>query len=406
MRFELKARTGPGARLVALAETLAEDFATRAGVHDRDGSYPHENIAALKEAGYFVAPVPEELGGLGVASLHDIVVASSRLARGDASVAIGVNMHLTVLLQIVRRWQMAVAAGNDRRASAFASSLETIVHERAVMAVAGSERNQDLTRPATTATRTESGWRIDGSKVFCTMSPAATLLVTAVTFADDGGSERYGYAQIPTATAGVLVHDDWDALGMRASGSHSVTFDGVELPSDALRGGFPTGEPAPYMERNLTAGLFHASASLGIAETAYDAAVQALVRRGDRDEPRTRMLAAESAIELFACRAALSRAATLIDDHYAANPSTDGTDDELTALFTEAQSAKTFVNEAAARVVDRALALSGGAGYLNGHPLARAYRDVRAGAFMHPLGANRAYELVGQVALGLEPALH
>jgi hypothetical protein len=33
-------------------------------------------------------------------------------------------------------------------------------------------------------------------------------------------------------------------------------------------------------------------------------------------------------------------------------------------------------------------------------------RDVRAGAFMHPLGANRAYELIGQVALGLEPALH
>jgi alkylation response protein AidB-like acyl-CoA dehydrogenase len=58
------------------------------------------------------------------------------------------------------------------------------------------------------------------------------------------------------------------------------------------------------------------------------------------------------------------------------------------------------------RIVDRALGLSGGAGYLNGHPLARAYRDVRAGAFMHPLGANRAYDFVGAVALGREPALH
>ena len=75
------------------------------------------------------------------------------------------------------------------------------------------------------------------------------------------------------------------------------------------------------------------------------------------------------------------------------------------ALFTEAQLAKTFVNEAAVRVVDHALALSGGAGYVNGSPLARAYRDVRAGAFMHPLGANRAYELAGRVALGLEPDL-
>ena len=57
-------------------------------------------------------------------------------------------------------------------------------------------------------------------------------------------------------------------------------------------------------------------------------------------------------------------------------------------------------------MVDRALALSGGAGYMAAHPLARAYRDVRAGAFMHPLGANRAYELIGEVALGIEPALH
>ena len=89
-----------------------------------------------------------------------------------------------------------------------------------------------------------------------------------------------------------------------------------------------------------------------------------------------------------------------------AQPGVDGTPSELTALFAEAQAAKAFVNEAAARVVDRALALSGGAGYLNGSPLARAYRDVSAGAFMHPLGANRAYDFLGHVALGEPASLH
>jgi len=48
------------------------------------GPYPFEAIDALKAAGYFAAPVPLELGGLGVSSAHDLVVASSRLARGDA----------------------------------------------------------------------------------------------------------------------------------------------------------------------------------------------------------------------------------------------------------------------------------------------------------------------------------
>ncbi len=393
--FELTAKTEAGARLVRIAEALADDFASRAAIHDREASFPHAGIDALKRAGYFTAPIPAERGGLGVTSVHDLVVASSRLARGDASIAIGVNMHLVVLLNIVRRWQAAVAAGNERRAAAFAASMEAVARDGLVIAAAVSELGQDLTRPRTTATRTPSGWRIDGRKAFCTMSPAATVLYTAVTFVDDDGIERYGYAQVPPDAAGVEIHDDWDALGMRASGSHSVTFAGVHVPRAALRGGFVAGDADAYMERNLFNGLFHAAASLGIAESAASAATDALAARGEPD-PRARTLIAENAVELGAARATLSRSATLADD----------SDRHVVALFADTQAAKTFVTEAAVRIVDRALALSGGAGYLNGHPLARAYRDVRAGGFMHPLGANRAYEFLGDVALGREHALH
>ena len=127
-----------------------------------------------------------------------------------------------------------------------------------MLAAAISERGQDLTRPGTRATRTESGWRIDGRKLFCTMSPAATDLYVAVTYADGEGIERYAYAMVPTDAPGVVVSDDWDALGMRASGSNSVSLDGVELPESGVRGGFRAGDPLPYMERNLVAGLFHA----------------------------------------------------------------------------------------------------------------------------------------------------
>jgi alkylation response protein AidB-like acyl-CoA dehydrogenase len=392
--FALTANTEAGGRLVRIAEALAADFASRAALHDREASFPHAAIDALKRVGYFTAPIPVACGGLGVASVHDVAVASSRLARGDASIAIGVNMHLVLLLNIVRRWQAARAAGDRRRATAFGASMNAIAREGVVMASAVSELGQDLTRPRTSATRTPSGWRIDGRKAFCTMSPAATVLYTAVTFVDDDGVERYGYAQVPTDAAGVEVLGDWDALGMRASGSHSVTFADVSVPHSALRGGFVAGDADAYMERNLLAGLFHASASLGIAESAASAATDGASRRGELDA-RTRMLIAENAIDLGACRATLSRAATLAGD----------SDGHVVALFAETQAAKAFVNEAAARIVDRALAISGGAGYLNGHPLARAYRDVRAGSFMHPLGANRAYELVGDVALGREPAL-
>jgi len=448
MLIELKAHTKAGARLVAIAEELSGQLAVRAAEHDRDGSYPFEAIDALKTAGYFAAPVPGKLGGLGVSSGHDLVVASSRLARGDASVAIGVNMHLVAVLNMERRRQVAAAAGAERRTRGYATSLAQIARNGIVLAAAISEGGQDLTRPGTVATRTESGWRIEGRKLFCTMSPAATDLYVAVTYADGEGIERYAYAMVPVDAPGVTVHDDWDALGMRASGSHSISLDGVALPESGVRGGFQTGDSVAYIERNLIAGLFHAAASLGIAESADQLAGRGLARRiqsamagqsthqqtkgtahvpilvsptDGREAPppapritatahngnaRARMQMAENAIDLAAARGVLSRAAALVDEHRAANPASDGTADELVALFAEAQAAKAFVNDAAARIVDRALALSGGAGYVNGSPLARAYRDVKAGSFMHPLGVNRAYDYLAHVALGEPTELH
>jgi alkylation response protein AidB-like acyl-CoA dehydrogenase len=403
--IELTAHTAAGVRLVVIAEALSEDLAARAAEHDREGSYPFEAIDALKAAGYFAAPVPVELGGLGVSSAHDLVVASSRLARGDPSVAIGVNMHLVAVLNMERRRQVAAAAGDERRARAFGSSLEQIARDGAVLAAAISEPGQDLTRPATRASRTATGWRIDGRKMFCTMSPAATALYVAVTYVDGEDADRYAYAIVPTDAPGLVVNDDWDALGMRASGSNSVSLEGVELPASGVRGGFLAGDAVPYMERNLVAGPFHAAASLGIAESA-DAIARSAVAGRINGDARPRMLVADNAVDLAAARGVLSRATALIDEHRAANPASDGTAEELGALFAEAQAAKAFVNEAAARIVDRALALSGGAGYVNGSPLARAYRDVKAGSFMHPLGANRAYDYLGSVALGEEAALH
>jgi alkylation response protein AidB-like acyl-CoA dehydrogenase len=401
--FELTAKTEPGAALVALAEVLADEIGAHAAEHDRDASYPFESFAAVKRSGYFRAPIPEQLGGLGVTSVHDVLVASSRLARGDASLTLGVNMHFAYLQNVVRRWHAAVVSGDERRTTALADSLAQIAADGVVFASAVSETRQDLTRPATTATRITDGWIVSGRKVFSTMSPAADVLYTAVSFGGDDGRERYGYAMVPRETPGVVVHNDWDALGMRASGSHTVSFEDVRVPPAALRGGFLVGDTAAYIERNLDAGLFHAAVTLGVAESADIHVTRRLASSGSEPDARTRMLTAENVVDLSACRAVLSRAASLIDDHFAES---NGSADDVTRLFAEAQSAKTFIGEAGVRIVDRALAASGGAGYLNGSPLARAYRDVRAGAFMHPLGANRAYELLGRIALGREPSLH
>lgn len=411
MTRELTARTESGHRLVALAEEHAADFATRAAQHDADGSYPFENIEALRASGYVAAPVPEEYGGLGVESVHDLLVASSRLARGDAATAIGLNMHLIGAILLRREWRVALNREDGARAAGLAKGLRRLGEARPVVAALVSEPNQDLTRPATFARRTgDGGWSISGTKIFGTMSPAASHFAVAVTFVRDDGEERYGFVTLPRDTPGLTINDDWDALGMRASGSGSVTLDDVRVPAGAIRdmhvaGRFSTG----LFERYLNSGPMHASAAMGIAEAAQAHIVDLLRGRKRRDGGTmaehipAQHVVAENYVDLAAMRAALGRAGDLIDEYYAAHPTGVTTFQEAAEVYAEVQAAKAFICTTAPRVVDRALTLSGGAGFMSKSPLSRYYRDVRAGGFMHPLSTPAAIDFLGQYALGLQP---
>jgi len=102
-------------------------------------------------------------------------------------------------------------------------------------------------------------------------------------------------------------------------------------------------------------------------------------------------------------RALLERTTTLIDEVICDGPTVDATLERLREVDHQFQCAKLVVNRKAIDVVDRALTLSGGMGYMTKSPLARLYRDVRAGPFMQPFSPNEAHEFIGRVSLGLDP---
>ncbi|HLM16403.1 MAG TPA: acyl-CoA dehydrogenase family protein [Acidimicrobiia bacterium] len=397
--MELTARTKPGSELVELAEELAGSFADTVGQHDRSGEYIRDHLTTLVDNGWLSAPVPAEFGGRGVRSTHDLFVAASRLARGDAASTIGVSMHVVVVTNMVRQY---LAADGEEQA-ALGGVLDLLVSGRVVMAAAISEPGQDLTRPSTVAVPEGGRWTVNGSKIFCTMSPAADIFLASVTVAGPKG-ERYAYVAIPSSAPGVVVHDDWDALGMRTSGSNSVTFTDVTIDASAFMGGFPSGSAVGYASRNLASGGFHAAASLGIAESAHTAAVERLRGRGTSDGS-TRSLVADNEIDLHSARAALARAGIVLDDHDEEFRGRRAGDDDILAVFGEAQAAKAVVSAAAMRIVDRSLLLSGGAGFRAGSALARAVGDVRALMFMNPLNTTRAATFLADLALGASPTL-
>ena len=192
---------------------------------------------------------------------------------------------------------------------------------------------------------------------------------------------------------------------MRASGSHSVTLrraSSCRRPRCAAASRSAT--RVAYMESNLTAGLFHASASLGIAETAHASVAAGLGGARRSSTAAGAMLAAESAIELVRLPRGRSPARRRsIDDHYAAQPDVDGDREELTALFAEAQAAKTFVNEAA-RTGRRPGARALRRRRLPERQPARPRLPRRPRRRLHaPAGREPRLRLRRQVALGGEP---
>lgn len=412
--FELLPSTDAGKRFVALAEEHAADFASRAEQHDREASFPFENFKAMLSSGFMAGPVPQEFGGLGVESLFDMMVAMSRLGRGDASTSIAANMHISGASTIVRLMRRSMAAGDEQTVLALKDLLRQVGTGSVVMCFPTTEPGTDLTSPATEAVPTEGGYLISGRKIFGTISPAAHLFFPSVRVPKEAGHYLTATAMVPRDTPGLEVKDSWDAMGMRASGSNDIVFKECFVPEGRLYGMRDNyGKIGRgFADFALTANLPLISVFLGVAEAARDLALATV--KNQRKGPNRKLLGeripiqqliAEIEIDLSVSRAIaerLGRAADIFLQRYATE---DAPVDEANGLMKEVQCMKYVVNRKAIEIVDRAMIVCGGAAYMSKHPLSRLYRDARAGPFMQPFAPYEAFEYIGKVALGMEPLL-
>ena len=163
--------------LVELAGSLADRFAERAGEHDREGTFPFENYDEMREAGYLGLTVPEELGGRG-ASLHELILAQERLAMGDGSTALAVNMHVSPIGQLASLWRSSGDEG-------LADVLRRAADGRLVYASMSAEPGDPiLMTSSTVAERVDGGYRVTGKKIFGTESAVCTEFSTRARYDD------------------------------------------------------------------------------------------------------------------------------------------------------------------------------------------------------------------------------
>lgn len=403
MSYTITPATPEGARAVAAAAELIEPFRQRAEAADRANEMDLQNYDDMQRSGVAAAFVPEALGGFGLRSMHDWNLLLTTLARGDGSAAIAISMHLSATRGLAGLYRNS-EAGSAAQIRA-KSILESVAKGEMLICSTTTERGTDNLHPLTEAVWTEDGYRLNGTKNFVTMSPLATHVATNVRTRDDDG-DFIANVLMPLKTDGVRPHGDWDALGMRASGSQSVSFEDCLVPHDAVRKIGPWGQwSIPVLVNRTLANVPLVAAFLGIAEAAFEIALTAQKKaEGASSRPGVPHALAEMEILLATSQSIMARIGQKLDQFMEeSGGGADATYEQGHELMKDYQSAKWVVNRNAIDIVSQAMDLFGGGGFMARNPLTRLYRDVRAGPFMQPYSPIDARDYMGRVLLGAYP---
>ena len=375
-----------------LLRRTIRDFCERevAGVvdeHERERRFPADIVAMLGPMGLLGIPFPEEEGGAGLDTLA-YAIAVEELARTWGSLAIIVAahtslgcgpLHLAGTAEQKERFLVPMAQG----------------HVLGAYGLTEPEAGSDSGATRTTA-RFEDGpdggsWVIDGHKRFITNAgQAGTYIVAARTGTREDGSAEISAFIVPADTPGFSVGRLEDKMGLHASATGELLFEGCRVPGSQMLGA--RGEGWRLFLRVLDGGRISIGAmALGLAQAALDASVA--YARERRQFGRAigtfqgvAFMVADMATEIEAARALIYRAAWLKDQ---------GRDFALAAA-----QAKLFASEVSQRATNNAVQVHGGYGYVTDYPVERYLRDAKLTEIGE--GTSQIQRLViGRKVLGL-----
>lgn len=376
-------------RFVDLAATLADDFAQRTAQHDEEASFPYENYARMRESGYTIMTIPEELGGAG-AGILERVKAQERLAQGCGATALAINMHFNATGLLVDLWRKFKNPKVEAKLRQLASG-------RLITGGSASEPDNaiPILRPRARAERVDRGWRVTGRKIFGTQSIALDLFFSEATWEDGPGGETILTFVIPPDTPSLVFKDDWHTMGMRATASRSTELKDAFVPESAVMLERPVFTRGGITDLFLRAPFTIGAVYIGIAIAARNFVVDFMrgrprfpLKKPMSHLPSVYNKVGEMDVLIESARAVMWKAAAEADL------------DESRSWARKSVAARMVAIENSVRVVDLALRTVGGASYFKRLPLERYHRDVWAGLF-HPLDSDETLEFLGKSAFGI-----
>lgn len=375
-----------------LSEEMLSRFESRAATYDRENRFFDQDFEELRAAQYLLLPVPKEFGGLGM-TLAECCREQRRLAYHAPATALAVNMHL---------YWLGVAADLWRRGD---TSLEWMLRDGAageIFAAGHAESGNDIPvlLSTTKAERVEGGYRFSGRKQFGSLTPVWTRFGVHGMDTGDPTQPKIVHAFMPRDSAGYIVKETWDVLGMRATRSDDTLLENAFIPNRYIARVVPVGGAGIdvfVLSIFAWALMGFANVYYGLAKRAFDKTVASAknkhslaLTRSMAYHPEVQHAIAQMVIELESIGPHLDRIA---DDW------SNGVDygaEWPSKLF----AAKYHAVEGSWKVVDLGLEIAGGAGIFRSAGYERLLRDARLGR-IHPANAFLTHEVVGKTALGI-----
>jgi len=378
MQFDL---TPAQRTLQAKARELARGaIAERAAEIDRTEQYPWDNVAVLKEAGFFGMTIPTEYGGQGASYMDAVLVIEQMAKYCGITGRIVVEANMGAIGAIMKYGSEA-----QKRLAA-----ELVLSgDKPAICITEPEAGSAASEMTTRADRRGNGFVINGRKHWITGGGVSQLhLVFARVFDEKGEEEGIGgFIAIRDETKGLRIGRREPAMGLRGIPEAEILFEDMEVTADALvlpprglRKGFADLMNA-YNGQRVGAG----TVALGLAEGAYELGLAYSQQREQFRRPicefqGVQWMLADMATQIAAARLLIYKAAAVEPGAFP-DP-------------TEAAQAKIFTSEMAIKVTNDALQLFGAAGYSRNRPLERMMRDAR----MFTIGGGTAQILRTVVA--------
>jgi alkylation response protein AidB-like acyl-CoA dehydrogenase len=391
---ETTLETGAPAGVFSMSPKLLERCHERAAGYDRENRFFQEDYDELKAAGYLLMAVPKEFGGYGM-SLIEVNRVARKLAYYAPATALAMNMHHYWIGLAADLWR----AGDK--------SVEWMLAEAGkgeVFAAGHAEPGNDipLLLSTTKAEPVKGGYRITGRKSFGSLSPVWTYLGVHAMDASDPKAPKIVHAFLPRKTEGLSIKETWDVMGMRATRSDDTVLENVFVPDQYVTRVVPAG--AAGID-HFVLGIFawalinFANIYYGLATRMRDITIEALKTKTSLG--MTRSMAYHPMVQHGVAEMVLQLEAVLPQIEAVAQDWSN-TIQHGPEFAPRIIAAKYNAVEAAFRVADRALDLSGGFGMFKKSELERLFRDCRAGRF-HPVSSNLAHEFLAKLTLGINP---